>query len=104
MRIIIERASASTCMFEDSFVTVSVICNWDIKRSPFKKVAGNLYYGDLIFHLTKSFFNLKMISDKREQEQRTAGAGDHYRIPQPPEAEYVDRGKSSVQKVLALSL
>ena len=44
-----------------------------------------------------------MNSDK-EQEQRTAGAGDHYRIPQPPEAEYVDRGKSSVQKVLALSL
>ena len=75
MRIIIERASASTCMFGDSFVTVSVICNWDIKRSPFKKVAGNLYYGDLIFHLTKSFFNLKMISDKENkssvQEQKT---------------------------------
>ena len=77
MRIIIERASASTCMFEDSFVTVSAICNWDIKRSPFKKVAGNLYYGDLIFHLTKSFFNLKMISDKEnkssvQQEQETS--------------------------------
>ena len=66
-------------MFEDSFVTdvtVSVIYNWDIKRSHFKKVAGNLYYGDLIFHLTKSFFNLKMISDKEnknsvQQEQET---------------------------------
>ena len=77
MRIIIERASASTCMFEDSFVTVSVICYLDVKRSPFKKVAGNLYFGDLIFHLiTKSFFNLKMISDKEnkssvQQEQET---------------------------------
>ena len=76
MRIIIERASANTCKFEDSFVTVLAICNWDIKRSPFKKVAGNSYYGDLIFRITKSFFNLKMISDKEnkssvQQEQET---------------------------------